>query len=200
MSQLKMSAIHPRVRQTTLRLVLSGLFLAIGYVLPFATGQIREIGNMLLPMHLPVFLCGLICGWKYGAAVGLILPLTRSLMFGMPILYPTAVAMTAELMVYGLVVGVCYGYLPQKNLSRVYISLLSAMLAGRVVWGIVQALLLGVGSTGFSMSAFWAGAFLNAVPGIILQLILIPAVMLTLQKTHVLPFREFKERGESYEP
>lgn len=196
MSPLRSHITDPRIKQTTLRLVLSGLFLAIGYVLPFATGQIREIGNMLLPMHLPVFLCGLICGWKYGAVVGLILPLTRSLMFGMPLLYPNAVAMAMELMVYGLVVGLCYGASPRKTLLRVYVSLLTAMLAGRLVWGIVQALLLGIGDTGFSMSAFWAGAFLNAVPGIILQLVLIPAVMLTLQKTHILPFRELKERGE----
>ena len=65
-------------------LVLAAMFMAIGFVLPFLTGQIPQIGNMLLPMHLPVFLCGLICGWQYGLAVGFILPLIRSLVFGMP--------------------------------------------------------------------------------------------------------------------
>lgn len=190
MSVSKSNPSRSWTRLITLRLVLSGLLLAIGYVLPFATGQIKEIGNMLLPMHLPVFLCGLICGWKYGMAVGLILPVTRSLMFGMPSLYPTAVAMSAELMVYGLVVGLVYGLFKRKSLTTVYISLLSAMMAGRLVWGIVQATLLGIGGTGFTLKAFLAGALLNAVPGIILQLILIPAVMLTLQKTRLLPLRD----------
>ncbi len=196
MSQVKHIVVRPWTRQTTLRLILSGLFLAIGYVLPFATGQIKEIGNMLLPMHLPVFLCGLVCGWKYGTAVGLILPVTRSLMFGMPSLFPTAVAMSAELMVYGLVVGLIYGSSKKKSIVTVYISLFSAMVSGRLVWGLVQVLLLGIGSTGFTVEAFLAGALLNAIPGIILQLILIPAVMLTLQKTRLLPFRDLKERGE----
>lgn len=197
MSDLKKSAARPWTRQTTLRLVLSGLFLALGYVLPFATGQIKEIGNMLLPMHLPVFLCGLICGWKYGAAVGLILPVTRSLMFGMPSLFPTAAAMSAELMVYGLAVGLVYGLLKKKNILTVYISLLTAMVSGRLVWGLVQVILLGINGTGFTVHAFLAGALLNAIPGIILQLILVPAVMLTLQKTHILPFRDVKEKGVS---
>lgn len=181
---------RPWTRQTTLRLVLSALFLAIGYVLPFATGQIREIGNMLLPMHLPVFLCGMICGWKYGAAVGLVLPITRSLIFGMPVLYPAAIAMSAELMTYGLLAGLIYGSAQKKNLLAVYAGLLIAMIAGRLVWGGAQIILLGIGGTAFSWKAFMAGALLQAVPGIILQLILIPAVMMTLQKTHVLPFRE----------
>ena len=196
MTQVKHIVARPWTRQTTLRLVLSGLFLAIGYVLPFATGQIREIGNMLLPMHLPVFLCGLVCGWKYGAAVGLILPVTRSLMFGMPSLFPTAVAMSTELMIYGLVVGLIYGFSKKKNIVTVYISLLSAMVSGRLAWGLVQVILLGIGGTGFTVEAFLAGALLNAIPGIILQLILIPAVMLTLHKTRLLPFRDRKERGE----
>ena len=171
----------------TLRLVLSGLFLAIGYVLPFVTGQLRELGQMLLPMHFPVFLCGLICGWKYGAAVGFLLPLTRSLIFGMPVLYPTALGMTVELAVYGLVVGLCYGLSKKKGICTVYISLLAAMVLGRIAWGLMQILLLGIQDTGFSLSAFWAGAILNAIPGIILQLILIPATILALTKARLLP-------------
>ncbi|MBE6558011.1 MAG: ECF transporter S component [Ruminococcaceae bacterium] len=190
MSSPEVVKIRPWTRQTTLRLILSALFLAIGYVLPFATGQIREIGNMLLPMHLPVFLCGMICGWKYGAAVGMVLPITRSLIFGMPVLYPAAIAMSAELMTYGLLTGLIYGNARKKNLLSIYTGLLIAMVAGRLVWGGAQLILLGIGGTAFSWKAFMAGALLQAVPGIVLQLILIPAVMMTLQKTHVLPFRE----------
>ena len=82
-------------------LVLSALFLAIGFVLPFFTGQIPTIGKMLLPMHIPVLLCGLICGWQWGLGVGFVLPLVRSLLFSMPVMYPTALAMAVEMAVYG---------------------------------------------------------------------------------------------------
>ena len=93
------------MRKYTRNLTLSALFLALGYVFPFLTGQIPQFGSMLLPMHIPVFLCGLICGWQYGAIVGLILPLTRSLFFIMPPFY-VALAMTFELATYGFVAGV----------------------------------------------------------------------------------------------
>ena len=79
-------------------LTLSAMFLALGLLLPLLTGQIQQIGNMLLPMHIPVFLCALICGWKYGLAVGAILPLLRCVTFGMPPLFPTAIAMALELL------------------------------------------------------------------------------------------------------
>lgn len=193
MSENTPTVIRFWTRQTTLRLVLSALFLALGYILPFVTGQLQQIGNMLLPMHLPVFLCGLICGWKYGAGVGLILPITRSLIFGMPPLFPTAVSMAAELMAYGLIVGLVYGLSPKKNTLTVYISLLSAMVGGRAVWGITQGILLGVQGTGFTLQAFMAGALLNAVPGIILQLILIPAVMILLKKTNLMPLESHRK-------
>lgn len=51
-------------------MVLSALLLAIGLVLPFLTGQIPEIGSALLPMHIPVLICGFICGWQWGADRG----------------------------------------------------------------------------------------------------------------------------------
>lgn len=176
---------HTQIKQ----MILGALFVAIGLVLPFFTGQIPAVGRMLLPMHIPVLLCGLICGWKYGLAVGAVLPLTRSLLFGMPILYPTAIAMTFELATYGLIVGLMYGVSRWKCVKALYISLLTAMVAGRVVWGIAQALLLGLGENGFTVHAFISGAVLTAFPGIILQLTLIPLVMFLLDKTHLVPFR-----------
>lgn len=172
-------------RSDIYRLVLAALFLAVGIVLPFLTMQVKEIGNMLLPMHLPVFLCGLICGWKYGLCVGAILPVMRSLMFGMPALYPSAVAMAFELATYGLAVGLVFVLLRQRNLLTLYASLLIAMVAGRAVWGCVTAILLGASGSAFTFSAFLAGALLNAIPGIILQLILIPSVMLILGRLRV---------------
>ncbi len=159
------------------KLVLAALFLAIGMVLPFFTGQIKEIGNMLLPMHLPVLMCGFVCGWKYGAAVGLTLPFLRSVSFGMPALYPNAVTMAIELCAYGLLIGLFYGIFKRKNLVTVYASLILSMIGGRLIWGIAKVLVLGLSGTGFTLTAFWVGGFVNAFPGILLQLILIPSLM-----------------------
>lgn len=168
---------HKHVR----RLVVSALFLAIGIVLPFLTGQIKEIGDTLLPMHLPVMLCGLICGWKYGAAVGAMLPFVRSALFGMPPIYPNAVWMAAELMAYGAIIGLVYAALGKQRLRDVYIALVSAMLGGRVVWGLVKALLLGVADKPFPLSAFLLGGFVDAAIGIVLQLLIIPPIMALIQ-------------------
>lgn len=160
----------------------SGLLLAVGLVLPFLTGQLKNIGSMLLPMHIPVLLCGLICGWRYGAAAGFILPLFRNLLFSMPPM-PGAISMAFEMGVYGLVAGAVYPASRWKCVVSVYKSLIAAMLAGRLVWGAAQYLILGIRGEGFTLEAFLAGAFLNAIPGIILQLIFIPILMLALGKT-----------------
>ena len=124
------------------KIILSALFMSMGIVLPFLTGQIQQIGNMLLPMHIPVFLCGLICGWKYGLVVGLLTPLTRSVWIGMPVLFPNAVSMAFELAAYGAVSGFLYSRSPWKCIKSLYKSIITAMIAGRVVWGISQMLIL----------------------------------------------------------
>ncbi len=172
------------------KLVLAALFLAAGLVLPFFTGQIPQIGSMLLPMHIPVILCGLICGWKYGGLVGFILPLLRYLLFGMPPIFPTGIAMAFELMTYGLVVGLLYERSRWQCVIALYRCLIAAMLAGRVVWGVVEVLLLGLGESGFTWSMFLSGAFLTAIPGIVLQLVFIPAFMVALNRTGLVPFRK----------
>ena len=166
------------------------MFLAIGLVLPLLTGQIPQIGNMLLPMHIPVFLCGLICGWQYGAAIGFILPLLRYAIFGMPVLFPTGIAMSFELLTYGLVAGLLYGISRWQCVIALYRSLIAAMLAGRVVWGAVQFLLLGISGDGFTWQMFMAGALLNAIHGIVVQLIFIPAVMVALNRTGLVRFKK----------
>ena len=173
---------------TTGKLTLSAMFLALGMVLPFLTGQIQQIGNMLLPMHLPVFLCGLICGWQYGAILGLFLPLLRSATFGMPPLYPTALAMALELATYGLVAGLLYGHSRWQCVRALYRALIVAMLAGRIVWGAAEVVLLGLTGNTFTWKMFLSGALLNSIPGIILQLVLIPAIMVILTKTGFLQF------------
>ncbi len=177
-------------RNTTKNLSLAGMFLAIGLLLPFLTGQIPQIGNMLLPMHLPVLLCGLICGWKYGLAVGFILPLLRYALFGMPPIMPTGLAMAFELATYGLVVGLLYSRSKWQCVVALYKCIITAMILGRVVWGVAQVLLLGIGGEVFSFQMFIAGAFVNAIPGIIIQLVLIPVIMVALDKTGVVRFRK----------
>ncbi len=166
-------------------LCFAAMFLALGLVLPFLTGQIPEIGNMLCPMHIPVLLCGLICGWKYGFTVGAITPIMRSLIFGMPPLFPTAFAMAFELATYGLVIGILFKKSKWKCLKALYRSLIIAMLCGRAVWGIVECCILGFGEGGFTLAMFFTSSVLNAIPGIVLQLVLIPSVMLILGKTHI---------------
>lgn len=169
-------------KNSTQKLVLSAMFLALGFVLPLLTGQIKTIGQMLLPMHIPVMLCGLICGAHYGFAIGLLLPLIRSVVFSMPPVYPNAVWMSLELAAYGLVIGIVYSLFKKKNLLSVYVSLIVAMIAGRIVWGIAKAILLGIGGQSFTFAMFIAGGFTEAFPGIILQLILIPLIMVIINR------------------
>ena len=166
------------------KLLLSAMFIAIGIVLPFVTGQIRSIGNMLLPMHIPVILCGFILGWKYGIAVGFILPLLRSLLFSMPVMFPNAVGMAFELATYGGLVGFLYFKTKDKGIKGIYFSLITSMIAGRIVWGFVRALLTGF--NGFSFQVFLANGFTSAIPGIILQLIAIPIIIIALKKQKVI--------------
>lgn len=164
----------------TNKLVLSALFITIGIILPFITMQIPSIGNMLLPMHIPVLLCGFICGGPYGAIVGFLLPLLRSVLFGMPPLMPTAVAMSLELAAYGFVSGKLYHKLAGKMFAT-YISLITAMLVGRVVWGVISYGLYTLLGNAFTWKIFAMQAVINAVPGIVLQLILIPVLVSSIK-------------------
>lgn len=165
----------------SLRLVLAALFLALAYVLPFLTGQIPEIGSMLCPMHLPVLLCGFVCGWPWGLAVGAIAPLFRSLTLGVPIFFPNAVCMALELAAYGAMAGLFHRLLPRKRIY-IYCSLLLSMIVGRIVWGCATLICLGIGGKAFPWSAFFAGAMTNALPGIVIQLLLVPILVMLLEK------------------
>lgn len=184
------------VRSKTYTLVLSALFLAIGIVLPIFTGQIPQVGKMLLPMHLPVLLCGLICGWQYGGAVGFVLPFLRYAMFGVPPM-PNGVAMAFELAAYGIIVGVLYSRSRWQCVIALYRALLAAMVGGRLVWAAARAVMTGVASVPFTWEIFLADAFLNAIPGVILQLILIPALMVALHRTGLVPFHREKATAVS---
>ncbi len=164
-------------KERTRRMVLAALFLALGVVLPSLTGAIKEIGDSLLPMHLVVMLCGVICGWQYATPIGTVLPFLRAAFFGMPPLYPNAVWMALELATYGFVIGFLYAL--RKKYSRVHLllCLICSMLAGRVVWGIAKAILLGVADKPFGLEAFLVGGFVDAIPGLILQFVLVPLIV-----------------------
>ena len=147
---------------TLRRLAYSAMALALCLVLPFLTGQIPQIGQMLLPMHLPVLLCG----------------------FHMPVFYPMALCMAFEMAAYGALCGWLYCRLPRRK-SSLYLALIGAMIGGRLVWGAARFLCAGLQPSAFGFTAFWAGAVTSAVPGIILQLILLPVLVMALEKAHL---------------
>ena len=163
------------------KLTLAAMFLALAFMMPFLTGQIPQIGSKLCPMHIPVLLCGFFCGAPWGLVVGFLAPLFRSFVLGMPPMFPTAFCMAFELAAYGFVAGWLHNKLPKRK-ANVYVSLLSAMVIGRIVWGIVMFGCMGFDVSQFSFKAFLAGAVLNAVPGIIVQVILIPILVIGLEK------------------
>lgn len=166
-------------------LVYAAVCLALCMVLPFLTGQIRSIGNTLCPMHIPVLLAGFLCGPWWALAVGATAPLLRFALFGMPAIFPMGIAMCFELATYGLVCGLLYRTLP-KRVSNIYVSLISAMACGRIIWGVVRALLSGVAQSPFTWATFWAGAFSTAVPGIIVHIVLIPLIVLTMKRAKLM--------------
>ena len=175
-----------RTKTTTLlrHLVYAAVCLALCMLLPFLTGQIPQIGSALSPMHIPVLLAGFLCGPWWAMAVGFVAPMLRHVWLGMPPLI-TAIAMSFELAAYGLFSGLLYRLLPKKTVN-IYVSLIGAMILGRIVWGIAMVVISGVSGSAFTWSAFIAGALLNAVPGIILHIVLIPILVMALKRAKVL--------------
>lgn len=172
-------------KSRTGNMVLAAMFAALGMVMPLITGQIPEVGSRLLPMHLPVLICGYVCGWRYGLVVGFMVPLLRSVMFGMPPLFPTGVCMVFELAAYGACTGFLYRVLPKRNRS-IYVSLIGSMIVGRVVWGMISMLIYGVMGNTFTVQIFMASAFLNAIPGILAQIVLIPVIIMALNRAKMM--------------
>ena len=125
------------------RIVLAALFLALAFLLPMVTGHVPQVGNMLCPMHFPILLCGFVLGGPWGLAVGFAAPLLRSVLFGMPPMFPIAVSMAFELAAYGLVSGVLW-HKVKHTVPMMYASLVTAMVAGRLVWGAVRFVLAGL--------------------------------------------------------
>jgi len=163
------------------KLTYTAVCLALALLLPMITGTIPTIGKALCPMHIPVFLCGFLCGFPYGMILGAVAPLLRCVIFGAPPFYPTAIAMTFELMTYGLISGLMYKILPKKVVF-LYISLLVAMLVGRGVSGLSRYILTFVGNSRYSFQIFLADAFVTSLPAIICHIILVPSVVMAMDR------------------
>ena len=183
-------------RKQAIKLAYAAMSLALALLLPFITGQIPEIGKMLCPMHIPILLCGFLCGWKWGMAVGHIAPLLRSVLFGMPAMFPGAIAMSFELAAYGAVSGLVYCLL-RRRIWAIFVALFSSMAFGRIVWGIVRLILAGLSGNSFTWALFIAGAFTQAIPGIVLQIALIPGLVMALDQNKLTLYP--KEGGQSHE-
>jgi len=171
--------------QKTKELILAGLFIAIGLLLPLLTGQLKALGNMFLPMHLPVLVSGFVCGPKKGLAVGAITPLLRSALFGMPMLMPNALCMACELAAYGFVTGLMYKYMPKERVF-IYMDLIFAMVVGRIVMGFVSVPFYNMVGEIYTLGMFITGAVVTALPGIIIQIILVPLIIMTLQRKNLI--------------
>lgn len=172
------------VMPQTKRLILAALCVALGVVLPLAFHAVANAGSIFLPMHIPVLLCGLICGWPYGLACGILTPLLSSVFTGMP---PMAYlpSMLCELAVYGFVSGLLMRQIKTgKLLADLYLSLIAAMLAGRFVFGLLNALIFRAGS--YSLAIWVSASFITALPGIVIQLAVIPALVLALKKSRLI--------------
>lgn len=172
------------------KMILAAFFLALSYVMPYLTGQIPEIGAMLCPLHIPVLLCGFICSWPWGLTVGFIAPIMRSFLTGgFPPLFPTAICMAFELAAYGFFTGLFHKIFPRKK-QYIYLSLLASMIIGRIVWGVAMLVCMGIKGGAFTFGAFIAGAFTNAIPGIIVQIVIIPILVIILENTKMLKDKE----------
>lgn len=173
--------------QTIKNLCLSGMFLALALLFPFLTANNRELGNILCLMHLPIFVCGIVCGPLHGAVVGITAPLLRSFMVGMPPFPAVAVPMAAELAVYGALVGVFCALFPKKTVW-LYPNLLLSMVLGRIVSVVTKYFLYSLGKTEFTLSMVLQMNFITTLPGVMLQLALIPALIFVLKKRGVMRF------------
>jgi len=167
-------------------IVYAAVCLALCLVLPFLTGNIPSIGKQFSPMHFPVLLCGFISGPFWGSIVGFVAPLRRNLLFGAPAIYPDALRMCVELLVYGMAAGLFYRYLPKRSFG-IYVSLLCAQFFGRIAWGVAQFFLSVFDrSNSFYFEMIFTQTVVNSLYGILIQLLLIPPIVLAMQRARLI--------------
>ena len=167
--------------------IITAVCIALCYVLPLMFHGIQNAGSIFCPMHIPVFICGLICGWPYGLLCGIAGPLLSSALTAMP---PAAMlpSMMVELAVYGAVAGLMMKLVHTKcTYADLYISLITAIVCGRVLAGVAKALIFARGS--YSMAAWVAGNVVTSWPGTVIQLVFIPGIVFALMKANLIPRR-----------
>ncbi len=168
------------------KLVYTAACTALCVVLPMAFHAVQNAGQVFLPMHIPVLLCGLMCGWPFGFICGLLGPALSCLLTAMP---PIAMlpGMMVECAAYGCVTGLMMCWVHTKcPMLDLYISMLTAMTVGRVLSGLAKSLIFSPGTAPFA----WVTTSLVAgIPGIVIQLVLIPLVVYGLTKARLLPRR-----------
>ena len=173
------------------RLLITAILLAVGMVLPFLTGQIPTVGQLISPLHIPVFICGLTCGWGWGAALGFLLPVARGLIFGMPPFPAVGLPMAFEMLVYGLATGLLYPMLRKvfrgKNIVAMLIAMVAAMILGRCAGGTTRAVMMGVQGSTYSFAAFFASYFTGTAVGAVIHIIVCPLIVLALEKARLSP-------------
>lgn len=183
-------------QKRTYSMVIAAMLMAVGMILPFITGQIQAIAKIISPLHIPVLICGLCCGWKWGLAIGAVLPLLRGLIFGIPVFPTSALPMAFELAAYGVITGLMYALLLKKSkkgkhLPLILCSLASAMILGRFVGGAAKALFISVGIIGsktpFTFAAFFTSYFISTALGALIHIVVIPMVVLALEKAKLSP-------------
>lgn len=170
-------------------LIFAALCVGLGLALPQALHAVPGAGQLLLPMHVPVLLCGLLCGWQWGFAAGVVTPILSSLIFSMP---PVAYlpGMVTELAIYGLAAGFLYRHC-RWNIN---LSLVLAMLAGRVAYGLLNTLLMLTGGEAYALQIFFTGLFVTGLPGIVLQLVLLPLLVLAIEKSGLVPAPQLRAK------
>ena len=165
-------------------LIMALICLAISAVLPMLTDQVPRFGQGLRPMHIPVLIAGFACGPVIGFVVGVAAPMLSLLVHGAPALTQASFAMCLELATYGLIAGLLYSQLPRKT-GSIYVSLITAMIVGRIVWGACMLAFSSKYGLGFTYQMFITYAFIDAVPAILLHIVLIPAVVIALEKANL---------------
>lgn len=165
-------------------LIMALICLAISVVLPMLTDQVPRFGQGLRPMHIPVLIAGFACGPVIGFVVGLAAPMLSLLIHGAPALMQAGFAMSLELATYGLIAGLLYSQLPRKT-GNIYVSLITAMIVGRIVWGASMIALSSRDGLRFTYQMFMTYAFIDAMPAILFHIVLIPAVVIALEKANL---------------
>ena len=161
----------------TKELVLGGLLLASGIIIPMIFHMFGMTGPIALPMHIPVLIGGFLLSPQLALALGIITPLISGLLTGMPVMFPMAVIMAFELGTYGLTASLSAR---KFNLSIIP-SLITSMIAGRIAAGLTVAVLVQLFGVKMNPLLYVKGAIISGIPGIIIQLVFIPALIYAIR-------------------